>query len=91
MIYIVSHKSHLKKINDKLADIEKWFDTHGESPAATAFINKYLANLNKNTKISLFEKMKVISNTSLVEIGYLNQLSALFDELVDLIDQIGAM
>ncbi len=87
----LSHKFHLKKIYDKLADIDTWLGNHDDSPAAIAFINKYFANLNNLTKNSLFEKVKVISNTSLVEIGYLNQLSVLFDELVDLIDQIDSM
>ncbi len=87
----LTHKSHLKKINDKWAEIETWFDTHGDSPAAMAFINKYLTNLNNLTKNSLFEKVKMLSDTSIVEIGKLNQLSDLFDELVDLMDQIDTM
>ena len=54
---------------------------------AVEFIEKYLNNLNENTKKSMYEHLLTITRTDLIEVNKKNDLMFLINELTKLLKQ----
>lgn len=82
-----THKAHNRKVIKKLEDFKTWFESvHGSNiDEALEFINKYMWHLNDLTKKSFFEELQDKTNTRMIDISKLNDLTILIEELYKLL------
>ena len=87
-----SHKVHSKKIDDQIEGFVLWIKAVNgedyETKEAIDFINKYILNLNVNTKKSFYEHFQDITNTRLIEPNKQNGLMLLIDGLCRLLQEV---
>ena len=78
-----SYKSIQKDIDNAIEAIADWISQLGKDPTkAIEFIKKYNHHLNDKTKKSMFEHITDITDTKLLEVNKLSDLTLLIEKLI---------
>ena len=78
-----SYKPLQKQLDDAIEGIADWIKELGKDPTkAIEFIKTYLSNLNERTKKSMFNYITDITDTKLLEVNKLSDLTLLIEKLI---------